>query len=152
MSLRRWDFAKYAYHDKTRHIPPGGSFQLPLGTDPTLRVAYAPVRTHKRIHIEPGFTFPGLQKQPKQETTNSSIAYNDHVPVRNDLTVKVKVTSPQGLRKNNGPAEDDPTTSNYKKPVYIIGTVLECKGGCILLGSPNPFRLSRAAKDPPPLP
>ncbi|CAE6440889.1 unnamed protein product [Rhizoctonia solani] len=104
------------------HIPPGDSFQLPLGTDPTLRVAYAPIHTHKWIHAQSGFTFPGLQKQPKQETTKYSqlitirnnrptavTALNilDHVPVSNDSTIKVNVTSPQGLRGNNKPVEDD---------------------------------------------
>lgn len=105
-----------------QHIPPSDSFHLSLGTDPTLRVAYAPVRTHKRTQSQPGFAFPGRPKQPKQEITKYSqlitirnarpmvvptLHILDHVPVSNDSTVKVNITSPQGLRENNRPTEDD---------------------------------------------
>ncbi|CAE6494150.1 unnamed protein product [Rhizoctonia solani] len=105
-----------------QHVPPSDSFHLSLGTDPTLRVAYAPVRTHKRARSQTGFAFPGRPKQPKQEATKYSqlilirntrptavptLHILDHVPVSNDSTIKVNVTSPQGLRENNRPTEDD---------------------------------------------
>ncbi|CUA74511.1 Protein F37C4,5 [Caenorhabditis elegans] [Rhizoctonia solani] len=107
-----------------QHVPPSDPFQLSLGVDPALRVTYPLVRTHKRMRSQSGFTFPGRQKQPKQETTKYSqqIAIQntrptavlalyvlDHVPVSNDSTVRVNLTSPQGLRPNNRPAEEDTT-------------------------------------------
>ncbi|CAE6456857.1 unnamed protein product, partial [Rhizoctonia solani] len=91
-----------------QHVPPNDSFQLSLGTDPTLRVTYAPVRTHKRTNSESGFNFPGRQRQPKQLTTKYSqqitirntrpimvpaLHILDHVPVSNLETLKVNVVS-----------------------------------------------------------
>ncbi|CUA67725.1 hypothetical protein RSOLAG22IIIB_13544 [Rhizoctonia solani] len=107
-----------------QHVPPSDSFQLSLGVDPALRVTYPLVHTHKRTRSQSGFTFPGRQKQPKQETTTYSqqitirntrptavlaLYILDHVPVSNDSTVRVNLTSPQGLRPNNRPAEEDAT-------------------------------------------
>ncbi|CAE6432532.1 unnamed protein product, partial [Rhizoctonia solani] len=105
---------------RIQHVPPNDSFQLPLGIDPALRVTYAPVRTHKRLDTQPGFTSQGYQKQPRQETTEHSqfitirnarpmavlaLYILDHVPVSNDSTIKVNVTSPPGLRESNRPVE-----------------------------------------------
>ncbi|KAF8741852.1 hypothetical protein RHS02_03980, partial [Rhizoctonia solani] len=101
-------------------VPTNDSFQLSLGTDPTLRVTYVPVQTHKHTTSEPGFNFPGRQKQAKQIITKYSQQINirntrstvvpalhiiDHVPVSNLETLKVKVVSPQGLRENHRPTE-----------------------------------------------
>ncbi|CAE6433400.1 hypothetical protein ACGC1H_001521 [Rhizoctonia solani] len=112
-----------------QHVPPSDSFQLSLGIDPALRVTYPLVNTHKRTRSQTGFNFPGRQKQPKQATTKYSqqvtirntratavqdLHILDHVPVSNDSTVKVNVTSPQGLRENNRPTEDE-TTEKEKR-------------------------------------
>ncbi|CEL57949.1 Protein F37C4,5 OS=Caenorhabditis elegans GN=F37C4.5 PE=1 SV=3 [Rhizoctonia solani AG-1 IB] len=104
-----------------QHVLPNDSFQLSLGTDPTLRVTYAPIQTHNRTTSESGFNFPGRQKQPKQVITKFSQQISirntrptvvpalhilDHIPVSNLETLKVVVTSPQGLRENHRPTDD----------------------------------------------
>ncbi|KAG8680631.1 hypothetical protein FRC11_002205, partial [Ceratobasidium sp. 423] len=111
-------------------VPPNDSFQLSLGTDPAIRVTYAPIHTHKRTNSQPGFTFPGRQKQPKRVTTKysqqitirntrpttiSALHILDHVPVSNDSTIKVNVISPQGLQENNRPTEGDTTEKQHEE-------------------------------------
>ncbi|KAH7344652.1 hypothetical protein B0J17DRAFT_712306 [Rhizoctonia solani] len=113
-----------------QHVPPNDSFQLSLGTDPTLRMTYIPLRTHKGTHSQPRFTFPGRQRQPKQITTEysqhittrntrptavSALHILDHVPVSGDSTIKVDVTSPQGLREGGRPTEDGSTEKQHKE-------------------------------------
>ncbi|CAE6449401.1 unnamed protein product [Rhizoctonia solani] len=112
-----------------KHVPPNDSFQLSLGTDPTLRVTYAPLRDHKQKHSQPRFSFPGRQKQPKQTTTKysqhitirntrlvevSALRILDHVPVSSDSAIKVNVTSPQGLRGEDRPTEDNISEKQYE--------------------------------------
>ncbi|EUC65209.1 mucoidy inhibitor A, putative [Rhizoctonia solani AG-3 Rhs1AP] len=117
-----------------QHVPSNDSFQLSLGVDPALRVTYPFVHTHKRTRSQPGFTFPGRQKQPKQATTKYSqqvtirntratavpdLHILDHVPVSNDSTVRVKVTSPQGLRDNNRPTEDETVEKEKRDETWV---------------------------------
>lgn len=101
-----------------QHVPPNAAFKLPLGTDPALRVTYAPTRTFNRTITQSGFFFPGWQKNPalnvktysqhitvrnSRATAVSTVHVLDHVPVSDDATIKVNITSPQGLA---GPSED----------------------------------------------
>ncbi|KAF8761782.1 hypothetical protein RHS01_00857 [Rhizoctonia solani] len=50
-------------NSQIQDVPTNDSFQLSLGTDPTLRVTYVPVQTHKHTTSEPGFNFPGRPRK-----------------------------------------------------------------------------------------
>lgn len=111
---------------------PNDSFEIPLGTDPALRVTYPPMRTLNSSTSQSGFTFHNKNSKQDISTYSQRISIRnsrstsvpglrviDHVPTSTDAVVKVNMLAPTGLGPAVLPANNTPEDKSVKEREWV---------------------------------